>query len=214
MSQNPRSLHWAGWGILVAVMLAIAAAYSWSRYDQARRGSGFPVIGQVSPFSLTNQLGEEVTLEDLRGEVWVANLIFTRCPGPCVQMSQKMSEVQRLLPPGWPVRLVTLSADPEHDQPGVLRNYSGLHQAEAGRWHFLTGSKGEVYDLARKGLKLGVEENVGEDVPLEELFIHSTRFILVDGQGRVRQAYEGTEAETPARVLEGIRALLVEERLL
>jgi protein SCO1 len=214
MNDTSRAFNWMAWGALVAVMAAIAAAYSWSRYDQAARSSGFPVIGQVESFSLTNQLAQQVTLDDLGDGLWVANLIFTRCPGPCALMTRQMSELQRLLHPQWPVKLISLTADPEHDQPDILQPYASLHQAEPGRWHFLTGEKGAVYELARKGLKLGVQENESEDVPLEEMFIHSTRFVLVDFQGRVRQTYEGTEQETPLKVMEGIKALLKEGRRL
>src|SRR5579859_2367114 len=72
-----------------------------------------PVYGQVADFSLTNQEGRAISLADLRGHVWVADIIFTRCPGPCLKMTRQMKGLQAALPPGTDVRLVTLTTDPD-----------------------------------------------------------------------------------------------------
>lgn len=168
-----------------------------------------PVFGHVGDFTLTNQQSQPVTLANLKGSIWLADVIFTRCPGPCVRMTKLMSEVQRALAPADPVRLVSLTADPAYDTASVLRTYAERYGADGQRWHFLTGPKAEVYRLAMKDLLLSVEEGFPENTnALENLFIHSTKFILVDQQGGLRGIYDGEDPASKTQVLADIRALL------
>ena len=76
----------------------------------------------MSDFTLTNQNGQPVTLADLRGQVWIADAIFTRCPGQCLIMSAHMKEIQDALPSGLPIQLVSFTTDADFDQPPVLKN--------------------------------------------------------------------------------------------
>jgi protein SCO1/2 len=171
-----------------------------------------PVYGDVADFSLTNQLNQPVSLANLKGHIWVADIIFTRCPGPCLQMTRKMKAIHDRLPPQSPVKLLSLTADPAFDTSTVLKQYAERFQADHGRWQFLTGSKQALYDLAMKGLKLAVEENANPNPkPAEDLFIHSTRFVLVDAQGRLRGlSFEGTEERVVADILKAVDQLLKE----
>jgi protein SCO1 len=170
-----------------------------------------PIYGQVNTFTLTNQTGQTVSLEDLRGQVWVANIIFTRCPGPCFQMTKQMQALQAVLPPGSPVQLVSLTADPEFDTPGVLNRYAARFNADTNKWHFLTGEKRDIYQLATSGLKLSVEENV-EGASIEEQFLHSTRVVIVDAQGRLRDvSQEGTRPEAVQHIRRTVQRLLKEK---
>src|SRR6266567_1856858 len=110
---------WIGVGLLI-VILAVAAVLS--RVEPARgRTRALPVIGQVGDFTLTNQAGRTVTLADLRGHVWVADIIFTSCAGPCPRMTKQMKALQDGLPSGSDARLVTLTTDPNTDTPAVLK---------------------------------------------------------------------------------------------
>lgn len=178
----------------------------------ARAAPPLPVLGQVPDFTLTNQSGSAVSLADLRGQVWVANIIFTRCPGPCPQMTRRMKEVQSALSPVEPVTLVSITSDPEFDTPAVLAKFAGKFGADPRNWHFLTGPKASIRDLAVHGLKLVLVDTDPKDrtVP-EDLFIHSTLFIVVDQQGRVRQAVESLEDPAVKQTLAAIRALLREK---
>ena len=171
-----------------------------------------PVLSRVTSFQLTNQLGQEVSTGDLTGRIWVADIIFTRCPGPCVQMTRQLAEVQAALAPNLPVKLVSLTADPGFDTVEVLHRYADRFGAQPGRWHFLTGRKADVYDLAIKQLLLAVgETDPAQRMDDADLFIHSTKFVLVDGQGGVRGVFEGTEPESRPQLLEAIRRLLAEK---
>jgi len=153
-------------------------------------GKPLPVYGTIAGFTLTNQLGQPVTLADLRGHVWVADIIFTRCAGPCLKMSRQMKDLQQKLPdPN--VRLVSLTTDSDYDTPAVLKNYAERFNADPKRWLLLTGPKNEISNLATNSFKLSVTEKKPEEreTPVD-LFIHSTLFIVVDKAGVLRGVFE------------------------
>jgi protein SCO1/2 len=171
-----------------------------------------PLLGETGAFALTNQLGQPISAEELRGSIWVGDIIFTRCPGPCLLMTRSLSAVQSRLPADAKVLLVSLSADPEHDTPEVLRSYGERFEADPRRWHFLTGGKAELYRFALDDLKLAAEEiDPAQRENLNDLYVHSTRLVLVDGKGRVRGYFDGTDAGVPERLLASIRRLQREE---
>ena len=191
---NPsRSLQVAVWGGLAAVIAVIIGAFVISKNRSAETPPfpAPPIIGNVADFSLTNQSGEAVTLADLRGHVWVADIIFTRCAGPCPRMTGQMKELQVALPPTSLAKLVTLTTDPEFDAPPALKKYGDRFAADYSRWSFLTGTKKEIAALAIDSLKLAaVEKKPDERADAADLFIHSTIFVVVDKQARLRGVFE------------------------
>lgn len=192
------------WGLLVTVLLAVAVATWLVRRPPPPAPP--PVLAEVPEFTLTSHRGETVTREDLLGRPWVADLIFTRCVLACPAMTGKMAILDRELPDD--VRLVSVTVDPEHDDPGVLAEYAERFDA-GDRWHFLTGERMEIYHLAGEGLRLPYDPNPPL-VPFEpgDNIYHSTRFVLVDAEGRVRGYYEtmeGDQTEALRRDLELIR---------
>jgi cytochrome oxidase Cu insertion factor (SCO1/SenC/PrrC family) len=199
-----------GFGLAAAALLL---AFLLAQLKLRATQQSMPVLGQIADFTLTNQLGQEVTLGSLRGHPWVADVIFTRCAGPCLKMSKQMMELQRALPANSQARLVTLTTDPEYDTPQILKIYSERFQADTNRWMFLTGPKPAVQSVIRDSLKLtAVEKGPTErDTPVD-LFIHSTIFVLVDKKGQLRGIYETTgEGVDPSQVqqqlLAGLRRL-------
>src|SRR2546430_1045329 len=107
---NP--LPWLMWSGLLVVVAGIVLAFLLAHLKlRMLLGKPLPIYGQVADFTLTNQNGRVVTLADLRGKVWVADIIFTRCPGPCLKMTRQMKELA--LPPSSQARLVTLTTDPD-----------------------------------------------------------------------------------------------------
>lgn len=189
---HSRSVEWAVWGGIVFVVLAIVAAYV--RERRRAPATRLPVIAQVADFTLTNQLDRPVRLADLRGQVWVADIIFTRCPGPCATMTKRMGELQAALPTNAPVKLVSLTTDPAHDTPRALASYAERFGADANRWQFLTGPKADLVKLAVDSLKLTVlDTEEAKRTSPNDLFIHSTIFVVVDRQGRLRAVFESLD---------------------
>ena len=99
--------------------------------------------GTVPAFQLTNQNGQPFGSGQLAGKIWIADFVYTTCPGPCPMISGRMSELQKPLEKS-DVHLVSFSVDPDKDTPAVLRDYAAKLQAEPGRWDFLTGAKSAI----------------------------------------------------------------------
>jgi protein SCO1 len=175
--------------LLFALTLALAALLAGLKSRATR--IPLPVLGQVGDFILTNQNGAPVSAADLHGRVWVADIIFTRCPGPCARMSRQMKELQAELPADSCARLVSLTTDPDFDTPPVLSAYAGRFGADTNRWVFLTGTRTQIGDLAIGSLKLSaVEKKLPDREAADDLFVHSTIFVVVDKQARLRGVFE------------------------
>lgn len=184
----PRSL-WVGIFLLLgllcaACLLSIAAVLR-------NRPPPLPIIGQVADFTLTNEDGAVTTLADLTNRVWVADIIFTRCAGPCPRMTAQMKSVQDHLSGNNGARLVTLTTDPDYDSPRILKRYGERFGADFNRWMFLTGTKAQIAGLAANSLKLGSTPIATTDQKNSaDLFIHTTIFVLIDKHARMRGIYQ------------------------
>src|SRR5438552_8813688 len=162
--------------------------------------------GTVPEFVLVNQDGQNFGSAQLRGKIWIADFIYTTCPGPCPMISGRMSELQKPLEKS-DVHLVSFSVDPEKDTPAVLRGYAEKLQAEPGRWDFLTGRKSAIYKLSHDGFKHAVSD--GSDA--EGLPVHSTRMVLVDRRGQIRGYYDATEPDAITKLVADTNHLLREQ---
>lgn len=188
-SPNNLLLAMTGVALLLAVPYLLVKTGAWEPAS-SRAVDDLPVIGTLADFSMTDQLGRTIRRDDLLGQVWVADVIFTRCPGPCATMTSRMADLQASIPSEWPVKLVSLTTDPEHDTPEVLRGYAAEFRADSGRWNFLHAAKPAIVDLAVKNLKLVVLDKEEARESPNDLFIHSTTLALVDKHGRLRGAFE------------------------
>ena len=213
MDKPSRKLEWFVWAALVFTIAVIAAAFVLSelRKHQAR-DVVLPLAYPLPDFTLTNQHGQPVSLRDLRGQVWIADIIFTRCPGACPLMTKRMSDVQNALPKDAPVKLVTLTTDPEFDTPAVLKKFGERFGADPTRWYFLTGTKKEIAHLAlREGLKFFAEEVKPDQRTSDmDLYGHSTIFAIVDQEGRLRGSFEYDDPATVKKIAAAVKKLLRE----
>jgi protein SCO1/2 len=197
-------VEWAVWGGLGFIALAVVAAYIASQF----KARPLPVYGSMTDFTLTNQDNQKVTLADLRGQVWIADAIFTRCPSQCLLMSGHMKEIQDALPAGLPIKLVSFTTDPDFDQAAVLKKYAERFNAHDGCWSFLTGGKSDLRHAEMDGLKLAVADKpAAEQASANDLFIHSEKFVLLDKDGRLRNWYDGQEEGAVAKVVEAAETL-------
>ena len=200
-------------GGFVLLLAIVAGGLTFFALAEPRLGapSRLAVLGEVHEFRLTNQLGQAVTLADLRSNVWVANVIFTRCAGPCPRLSQRMSDLQRRFRHEPRVKLVSFTADPAFDTPGVLQRYAGRFQADPDRWQFLTGPTTALHRLVTRELLLAIVDNAaGVNNAPADLFVHSTKFILLDQRARLRGVFDGEHPNVSAEVGLAVRQLLRE----
>lgn len=191
-----------------AVLIAASLALVVLRGGWLAARSPLPILGQVQDFAVTNQIGERVTAESLRGHPWAANLIFTRCPGPCPQLTGVLRRVQDGLPTDSAIRLVSLTSDPEFDTPAVLSAYARRFGADPRRWQFVTGTREQIRRLAVDRLLLVLKDKTEEQrESADDLFLHSTLIVVVDGYGRLRTAVEGVAPGAADQVLEALRRI-------
>jgi protein SCO1/2 len=160
-----------------------------------------PVLGEVQDFTLTNQNGKDYGMNDLRGRIWVADFFFSNCPGPCPRMSTLMGDIQRATSDIDELRIVSITVDPERDTPDAMKAYGERYGAIDGRWYFLTGPQSLLHRLASQDFNL---------FDVDGSLQHSTRFALIDRQGRIRGFYSTGENGSYARIPEDARKLLAE----
>jgi len=190
---------------LILIPLVTAGLLLWLRHVEVRALAQrtVPSYGTVPHFQLVNQEGQRFDSVQLAGKIWIADFIYTTCPGPCPMISTRMSELQKPLEKT-DVHLISFSVDPEKDTPEVLRGYAEKLRAEPKRWDFLTGAKSAIYDLSHKGFRLAVSDGSDEaGIP-----VHSTRLVLVDRHGEIRGYYEATEADAVTKLLADTSHLL------
>lgn len=156
------------------------------------------VMGQVPAFQLTSANGGIFDSNSLAGHVWVADFVYTTCDGPCPMMSAQMRQIQNSTAAEMPdVKLVSITVDPAHDTPPVLEAYSKHFKSDPSRWFFLTGARDRLNDL---GLAFKLQSIDGS-------LSHSTRFVLVDRQMRIRGYYTTGEDSFMPRLMHDIRQL-------
>lgn len=253
------------WGSVLLVALGAITLGFWQasrpRSGGERLLEHLGNFGTVPEFALIERSERRVTRDELLGLVWVANFFYTSCPDTCPLQSAKLARLQRDVANDRDVRLVSISVDPEHDTPEVLRDYVQRFHADPNRWLFLTGDKAAIYRLAQKGFRLSVVDpevaspqapHAPRGVPLGSQsqlrsqdrhadrltlwspqallqwlpgphlvwahteaehtpLLHSSRFVLVDRQARIRGYYHSDEEAALQRLRRDVQTVLREK---
>ena len=161
-----------------------------------------PKIGSIPQFEFIDSNGNTVTLDNLKGKVWVADFIFTTCTMACPMMTGNMNLVHKKFKKNDDVRLVSISVYPEYDTPDVLKEYASQYDADTEKWLFLTGEESSVKNIIKDGFKIG---------DFEEIIFHSEKFALVDKNGTIRAYYNGMKSEDMKQLKKDINALLKQD---
>jgi protein SCO1 len=199
MSTLPRSATVLLGVLTVGTLLTAGAAMA-----LRRRGPAPPVLGEVPAFSLTDQSNRPVTRDSFRGQPWVADFIFTTCGSICPAMTTRMAGLRRELPAG--TRLASFSVDPTTDTPERLADYARKFKAGP-EWTFVTGAQKDLHRLANEGFKLPAAPIAPGTPGADGPFLHSPRFVLVDGDGHIRGYYDSTEPEDMHRLVKDARRI-------
>jgi protein SCO1/2 len=153
---------------------------------------------------MKDQTGAAFSNEDLRGKVWIADFIFTRCQGPCPLMTAHMKQLADDLKDAPDARFVSFTMDPKYDRPAVLAKYAEPFGVPAERWRFVTCDvPHDMEAVSIAGFKLAGDATEGA-------VIHSARFILVDRAGQIRGYFDGQSEETRRALVEATRQVLAE----
>jgi protein SCO1/2 len=165
----------------------------------------------IGDFSFKDQNGKTITQADVDGKVYVAEYFFTTCGSICPIMNKQMQRVQKAYIREADLKILSFTVNPEVDTVEQMKRYATEHGANDAQWHFLTGSKDDLYSLARKSffvLKPAEAENLGD---AGSDFIHTNNFVLVDRQHRIRGYYDGTSTTGVDSLIYDISRLLKED---
>lgn len=161
---------------------------------------------KVREFKFTNQDEETVTLDDLKGDYWIADFVFTNCETVCLPMTKNMSILQDMVEEeGLDMQFVSFSIDPDNDTPEVLKEYGEYFDADFNNWMFLTGDDfDEIRELSIKSFKSMVQMPADEE---DDQIIHGTSFYLVDPDAKVIKGYPGVKESDMEDILKDIKKL-------
>ena len=167
-----------------------------------------PVINTVQPFRFIRQDSNEVTQVDVGHRVYLAEYFFTTCKGICPKMNKNMKSIYEQFKTDTSFLIISHTVNPETDSVPVLKHYADSLGASSTNWWFVTGTKEALYKTARESYLLDDPKN--SSVNIEEQFLHTQFFTLVDRQGRVRGIYDGIKKEEVNQLLNDIKTLLAE----
>jgi protein SCO1 len=209
--------------ILVTFFILLASGFAFYYYSVSKemRQPELSVIGEpgqnIRPFAFLNQEGDTITNKNIKNKIVVVEYFFTTCKGICPKMNENMAKVYQAYRNDDDVLILSHTVDPQRDSVPAMKAYSLRFDADPKHWMFLTGSKKALYDQAYYSyLMTAVEErnpNIDED------FIHTEKFVLVDRKGRLRmrldkdgkvEAYDGTNEKSVAQLIEDIKLLEAE----
>jgi protein SCO1/2 len=169
-----------------------------------------PVLSYVKPYRLTAQDGQPYTDQDMLGKVSVVEYFFTSCRGICPKMNTNMKAIYETFKQEPDFMIVSNTCDPGTDSVPRLKAYADSMKANPAKWVFLTGRKDSLYQLARNSYLLDDPKNSFQKI--EDQFIHTQFFALVDKNGKVRgQIYDGLKADELDKMKKDIRTLLAEK---
>lgn len=158
---------------------------------------------KINDFVLTNQNGELISQEFYQNKIYVADFFFTTCPDICPIMTENMGYLQSELKNQTDVLLVSFSVTPNVDSVDVLRSYADLKKVDDAKWNLFTGSKKEIYELARKSFLVAKNDGDGGKYDM----IHTENFVLIDKESRIRGFYDGTNEDEMKKLLVDITIL-------
>ncbi len=167
-------------------------------------------VSYVRPFGFTNQDGKKVTEKDIDGKVYVAEFFFTTCKGICPDMNNNMRLVYDLLNEEKDFLILSHTCDPETDSVAQIKHYADSMKVNTDKWIFLTGRKDSLYNAARVSYTLDNPEN--NLLNIDDQFIHTQFWALVDKDGDVRKIYDGLKESEVRALIKDARKLLQKEK--
>ena len=173
-------------------------------------------IGPAPKFELTDQNNKVISNKDYAGKVYVLEFFFTTCPTICPKMNLNMITTQNTFFGNPNFGIVSITINPEIDTAAVLKEHAAKLGVKSTNWHFLTGDKTKIFELANKGFNV----YVGENAKANGGFEHSGLFALIDKNGAIRCRkdnfgnpilyYDGIEKEGVRNLQQDIAILLKE----
>lgn len=176
-------------------------------YGDKKEMKGDTLFHIIGTFNFIDQDNESVSNETVKNKIYVANFFFATCESICPEMSKNLKYVQEAFDKDDSVLILSHTVNPKHDTVEVLKQFSAIYQAKKGKWHFLTGDKKQIYDLALNSYLVNALEDDGS----AEGFLHSEMLLLIDKKSRIRGMYDGTDHPAVLKLIEDIKLLKKED---
>ena len=207
-----KKLLWIGGFFIVLMAAFYFFLFAGTDYYKAK----LPVLSYVKNFSFTDQDGKQLTQGNVEGKVYVTEYFFTTCKGICPKMNENMKTIYEKYKnePGFAI--ISHTCMPEVDSVPLLKAYEQKmlgttnHKLQTTNWYFVTGNKDSLYKMARESYLLDNEKN--NSMNIEDQFIHTQFFALVDKEGRVRGVYDGLKNDELEKLSKDIKDLLRETK--
>ena len=161
------------------------------------------VYHQVADFSFINQDNVEVNHNTFKNQIYIADFFFTSCPTICPIMKTQMLRVYDTIQYLNDVKILSHTIDPEYDTVALLRDFAERLGVSSKKWHFVTGEKEKIYEIAQRSYMVTALEDNSEPGG----FVHSGAFILIDKERKVRGLYNGTKADQVDRLIRDLAVL-------
>lgn len=159
----------------------------------------------INDFEFLNQLGDTIRKSNVNGKIYVTNFFFTTCGGICPKMTRQLQRVQEEFKDDDHFLILSHTVNPKIDSVEVMARYANRFEADANKWWFLTGSKEDLYIMARKSyLVVPDKADPNFDHGDESDFIHTENFVLIDPKGQIRGMYDGTMPEEVAELIRDV----------
>ena len=197
------------WIYIIFFGILFAGFYIFLYATIDRSQSSLPVLNNVRPFTFTRQDNQPVSLEDIAGKVCVVEYFFTTCKGICPRLNRNMKKVADAYKSENNLLILSHTVDPLTDTVGRMKRYSDSIGADIHHWWFLTGTKENLYKAARESYILDDPHN--NSLNIDEQFLHTQFFALVDKKSRVRGIYDGLKEDEIQKLFTDIDDLLKEK---
>jgi protein SCO1/2 len=157
----------------------------------------------IQSFKFIDQFNDTITEKTTQGKIYVADFFFTTCQSICPKMTNELVNVQNAFKDDNDILILSHTVNPMHDTVEVMNGYAQTYGAIKNKWHFLTGNKKEIYDIAFKSYLVNALEDDGSP----EGFLHSELFLLIDKEKRIRGLYDGTDSVAVVKLISDIKLL-------
>lgn len=169
---------------------------------------GLPVIGKLTPFAFTSQLGKQVTENDVKGKVFVASYFFTTCKGICPEMNGNLKKVYEQFKNEKDFLILSHTSDPAVDSVPRMKQYAEAFGADPAKWIFLTGRKDSLYNMAR--FTYAIDDPANNLKSVDDIFLHTQFWALVNKKGEIRKIYDGLKMSEVNSLIKDIKKALKE----
>mgnify|MGYP003402263590 CR=1 FL=1 len=195
------------WLFVLLVLALPAAAYALITAYENNVGA-LPILGRtkdhrIETFELINQDGEKKGTADWNTKIVVTDFFFSHCPSICPKMTKNLKKIQEAFAGDNNLLLNSISMDPERDSAAQLKKYASQYNIDTRNWNLLTGSKKDIYKMARNSFMIVATD--GDGGPDD--FIHSEKMVLIDTQKRIRGYYDGTSSKEVNQLIRDIKKL-------